>query len=171
MRLDQIVLHVIDGLKPYAVTAKAALRTARDPFDVLEMLMNSPDGLMIIVHYAGCETTGESDGEPQEATYQETNELIEIVVGSAMGPGSLRDKALVQGSGNRPGLIQRIGEVRALALSFVLPDDETTLRRLKLRGCDAVTTPEGLSLAAYRLRFSIHAVVEVGEDTVLPKED
>lgn len=170
MTPDRIASLVKAGLTPYAVPKKGSVVVARDPFDVLELLLAGPRGMALVVHYAGGEAAGGDFGEA-ESVNEETDELIEVVVGTAMGPEATNELRLLKDSGSRPGLLQRVAEVRAKVLAFVFPDEETTLRRFKYRGCESVTTPEGYALAAYRLRFALRCVIEIEADEEIVLEE
>ncbi len=170
MELQDTLRLVHQGLSPYAAEHHAALQIAGDPFDVLEMFFGPVGGLRIAVHFSGSDVAGEDVSEI-EHMYPEALEQIEIIVGTPIGPEAARDWRLVVGRGGRPGLIEHVQAVRALALAWVFPDDAESLRRLEYQGCEPVTTPDGLNLAAYRLRFSLHVVVPFGDDVALSLEE
>ena len=70
--------------------------------------------------------------------------------------------------GDRRNLLGRVDALRAYALSLVFPGtDGETLKRLRYGGCDPMSTPDGLPLAAYKLRFGLVTTVEKGEDTLI----
>lgn len=167
MKLNDILEKIHDGFDGYATESKARLRVARDPFDVLEILFAGPQGLLLIFNYAGGERSDEAEISEAEENYPIARERIEIVVGHGANIDPASEWKLLLGNVDRAGLLERVSDVRARALSLVFPEQGESLQRLEYQGCAPVETPNGLPLAAYRLTFSLLAQVEVDADTEL----
>ena len=170
MKINTLVQYVHSGFEAWAAANKARLFVARDPFDVLEQLFAGPRGLLLCVAYAGgrVEDTalGEDDADGTRI-YPTARERIEITVGHGLNLDAARDWRLMLGTTARTGLLEHVNAIRALALSFVFPDQGDSIQRLSYEGIEPLTTPEGFPLAAFRLSFNLLAAVDVDEDTEL----
>jgi len=160
MRIDEIVKKVADALTTWGATRSVRVSAARDPFDVLEVLTVGPEAALLIVQWDGDEPEDPELSE-DDAMTGPARHNINLVVGQGLGLDVKRDWRLIAGRGTRKSVLQRVDETRAFALSLLFPADETSLRRLRYRGCEPMVTPEGIPLAAYRLKFSLVAMVNV----------
>ena len=139
-------------LQIWARANKALVSIAKDPYHVLELLYETPAGLRLILHWAGDDALGE-----QEEAIGSNNKL-EVIVSYNLGLMAKTDAALVQAQPNRPALLTLVSDVRLRVLSLSVPDDETGVDlAARHAGCETVTTPEGVPLAAYKLKFEFDA--------------
>jgi hypothetical protein len=139
-------------LKVWASANKAAMSIAKDPWNVLELLCATPVGLKLILHWAGDDNLGD-----QEEAFGSNNK-IEMTLGYNMGLTAHPDQALLTAQPNRPALLTLINTVRERVLSLCVTDAETDVElSARYAGCETVTTPEGVPLAAYKLKFEFDA--------------
>lgn len=166
MRIDQIVKTLHDELEDWARSRQMRVSMARDPFDVLEVLAIGPRDAVIIVADAGDEPVDPDlgDVDREDGVVGPVNQLLEVTVGQGLGLDVVKDWRLIAGRGNRKSVLRHVNEVRAFVLSLVYPDNDETTRRLSYRGREPVVTPEGVPLAAYKLRFGLIASVDVDAD-------
>lgn len=156
MRPDEIILAVKEELSKFAEMeqgARARVRTATDEWNVLELLSSGPNGLLIVVSWAG--DTNETEF-PLVAICENT---IEVIVGHNLGLSVDPGNALIHGTEDRPGLLELMWKVRQRVRHLTLdPDDSSTC--FEYKGTSPVILPDGIPLAAYRARFTI----EVSDD-------
>lgn len=160
MRIDEIVKKLHDALATWGTAEKLRVSVARDPFDVLEVLTVGPEDALIIVQWDGDDPEDPEFGE-DEATAGPARQNLNVIVGAGLGLSAQKDWRLIAGRGSRKSVLRRVDEARAFVLSLRFPDDETSLRRLQYRGTEPMSTPDGIPLAAYRMRFSLLAAITV----------
>ena len=172
MKSEAITQAIHTKLQAYARDNKGRASVARDPFDVMEVLWAGPEGFLIVLHEAGDdpEDMGLSESDA-DSIPNPIRDRMEVTVGYGLGLDVNRDWRLIAGKGNRPGLLGHVRAVRAQMLALVFPDDEEQFRRLRYDGREAVTTPEGVPLAAYRMKFSLVETLEVAEDIVVEEAE
>lgn len=159
MRPDQILESVKKDLDDWAATlagAKVQVSVARDPYNVLELLVQGPAGLCVVIHWAGDEGNGKI-GDPK------ADNLIEVIVGYNLGLTIPLDQALYKSTANRPSLLKYVNDVRARLLTIQFTADET--RQFTFySGCEPIVLPDGVPLAAYRMKARLDAIVETDEN-------
>lgn len=160
MRIDEIAKKLCDALTTWGTAKKLRVSVARDPFDVLHVLTVGPEDALLIVQWDG-DDPEDPDLSEDDAMTGPTRQNINVIVGQGLGLDVKRDWRLIAGRGTRPSVLQRVDETRSFVLSLVFPADESSLRRLRYRGCEPMTAPDGIPLAAYRLKFSLVAMVNV----------
>jgi hypothetical protein len=139
-------------LNTWAMIKKAKLSIAKDPWHVLELLAESPAGLRLILHWAGDDSLGDQNEAIGSANH------LEVIVSYNLGLTAKPDAALTQDQPNRPALLKLVSDIRERVLSLFIPDAETAVSlSARYSGCETVTTPEGLPLAAYKLKFEFDA--------------
>ena len=141
-------------LEAWCAENKAQLSLARDPYHVLELLAQSPAGMRLILHWAGDDNAGE-----QDEAIGSVNRL-EVILSYNLGLTAKPDLALLQAQVDRPALLTLISVVRNRVLSLYVIDAETGARlSARSAGCETVTTPDGIPLAAYKLKFEFDAAL------------
>ena len=156
MRIDEIVAAMQADLLPWVTTQKGKLSIAKDLWNVLEILCQGPQGLQVIVAWAGDSEEGGQDQEPLS-----TNNL-EVVIGYNLGLDAAPDAGLVKSTVARPSLLKLVDDLRAHVLTLQFPEDETS-QFLAYGGTVPVTMPNGIPLAAYRIRTRLTTKVETEE--------
>jgi hypothetical protein len=170
-RIVELLTKAIDAWTKGDLRRRAKVLPARDPFDVLEMLLVSPEKALITVLWNG-DQPEEIGQDADTGDVGPARNAIEVTVGCGLGLDAAKDWRLVLGKGGRESVIGRVADVRALVLALHFPaDDETTLQRFSYRGCEPVVTPDGVPLAAYKLRFEIVATVDVSDDVEVTVEE
>lgn len=152
---DDLVKRIAADLRawrPAGITPE--VQVAKDPYHVMEILCDSPLGLRLVVHWAGDEDPGEQSEAPL------ATQRIEVVIAYSLGLKATPENTLVEGTATRPSLLKFVSDVRKRVLEMEFtPGISSGLFYYK--GCDPVETPEGVPLAAYRLKFEL--------DTCLPE--
>jgi hypothetical protein len=159
MRPDQILESVKNDLDAWAAAltgAKARISVAKDPWNALELLVQGPAGLIVVIHWAGDEGNGRT-GDPK------ADNTLEVIVGYNLGLTLPLDQALFKSTVDRPSLLKYVNDVRARLLTIQFPADET-IQTTFYAGCEPVVAPQGIPLAAYRIRARLDAIVETEED-------
>ena len=153
LRIHQVLGGAYNDLQDFAAQNNGYVSIARDPWHVLELLVESPAGFRIVLHWAGDSELG---GDPRLPLV--TNN-IEIIVSYNLGLTAVPDISLIsaQASG-RPALLDLVDQVRERVLSQEWPAD-ITYGIAQYQSCEPVTLPDGMPLAAYRLRFGIDAAI------------
>lgn len=154
LRIDEILEKLYCAIEKWGEPHKASVSIARDPFHVLEILAENPQGFRVIVHWAGDENASDIMERPL------ADHKIQIVFSYNLGLTAKPDLALIQGQQNRPALYKLLDDLRALVLGLAFPDFETAEYCI-YTGTEPVVTPDGIPLAAYRLKFHLIAAVAV----------
>jgi hypothetical protein len=148
LRIDEILSKLNGAVTTWAAANKATVSIARDPFHVLEILAESPAGFRVILHWAG-------DKNPSEILQMAiARNDIEVIFSYNLGLTGKPDLALITGSTARPALLALLDDLRALILSIQYPDEETLVYCV-YAGTEPFITPDGIPLAAYRMRFQL----------------
>jgi len=131
---------------------------AGDPYNVYEQLTQGPNSTLIILHWAGDEPAGSTRASPFAK-----NE-IEVYVGRNRGLSLDPNENLVHTDiidGQKP-LFQEVAEIREHLRAFQLNDmpdvaDIAHEPRLSYGGTGPVILPNGIPMAALRIRFNVNA--------------
>jgi len=166
MRIDEIGEKLRGALEDWARPLKGNVSVARDPIDVLSLLVTGPRGFILVLHYAGGTlrsdiAADESSGTDAETVNAVGDERFEIAIGQAMGLSAGKDMNIFAAIADRPALMRRVNDLRARVTALLFPDDGSTLRRFRWTGTDPLMLPDGTPLAAYKLTFVITAVSDV----------
>lgn len=151
--LTDLVRRHLAGLNVRGM--KPQISVAKDPWHVVEILVQSPQGLRLIVHWAGEAALGDEPAAPL------ATQRIHVVIGYALGLRASADAALVENTAARPSLLRIVSDVRERVLSMAFGAADASEGLFRYAGADPEETPEGVPLAAYRLRFEL--------DTSLPE--
>lgn len=155
MRPEQIILPLKESLERFA-KGWGHVSVAKDPFNVYEQLTQGPDGTLIVLHWDGDASAGQSRMSPI------VDNRIEVYVGRNRGltlnPNeSLLKKDLVYGGNPLYESASDVREhLRAFDFNTVASVDETQHERsLSYAGAESVALPEGLPMAATKLTFTL----------------
>lgn len=160
LRPDEILKLLETDLKSFAGQNKGQVSIAKDPWNVLEILSESPSGFRIILHWAGDKQLGDWDDAPLATA------SLEIVLGYAMGLSRDPGQELINEQFNsRPSVLHLVSDLRDRVLTFDFDRDsgntdeaEETARYV---GCEPVVLPDGTPTHAYKLKFELdHALPE-----------
>ena len=156
MRIDEIIENLRADFDGWVKEHRGTLTVAKDPWHALEILCNGPQGIQFVLGWGGDDTVGEQDQEPLGAN------IIELTVSYNLGLEADRDAALMKNRDNRPSLLKLVNDARARLLAYVFAaDDEPQF--LAYGGTTPVTLPEGMPLAAFKIRATVLEKVEVDE--------
>jgi hypothetical protein len=143
----EILATYLADLRAYATAAKGKAVLAKDPFHVLELLCQAPRGFLLVLGDDGDEA---QVGEDDLVVDLQFSVAVAFNLGLKAEPG----EALVEDRGDRPSLVALCDAVRERVMGLLLPPEETS-RQAAYRGREPITTPDGVPLAAYRLRFRL----------------
>jgi len=164
MRIDQIIDDLRKDFDGWVKERRGTLTVAKDPWHALEILCTGPQGIQFILGWGGDDTEGDQAQEPLG------DNVIELTVAYNLGLEADRDAALMKNRDNRPSLLKLVNDARARLLAYVFAaDDEPQF--LAYGGTTPVTVPEGLPLAAFRIRATILQKVEIDEQYRGPGAD
>lgn len=127
---------------------------AKDPLHPLEILSTSPRGLRVIVSYSGGPTNG-AEENPNAAI---VTHGLTIWIGYSLGLTADINKKIADGNTDRPALLEIISLVDQRVRALIMPD-EVSSRYFRLAGIDDVVLPDGIPLAAQKLRYAIEALM------------
>ena len=154
LRVDEILTKLYDACSTWGATQKATVSIARDPFHVLELLAENPAGFRIIVHWAGDENPSD------QMEFPLADNKLEIIFSYNLGLSAKPDLALIQGQQNRPSLYKLLDGLRAMVLAIAFPVEATAIY-CQYTGTEPFITPDGIPLAAYRLKFHLLSAVTI----------
>jgi len=151
--LDEMLALFRARLETWTRNNRALLSIAKDPWNALEMLAEAPAGLRVILNWSGDAAAGNLDG----GEFGSVNN-VEVIVSYNLGLTAKPDAALLSAQPNRPALLRCVSEIRECILSLGVEDEASDeLVSPGYVGCEPVITPEGIPLAAFRLRFTFVA--------------
>lgn len=154
LKPNDIILALRDHLDPHVRPAKGITSIAGDAFHVLELLGESPVAWRVILLWEGDD---DATGQPLAGIVRHT---ISIVISHNRGLRVWNGENLHRDTAAQPSLLTRLAEIRALVLRFRFPAEITDETLLYL-GTQPEVTPEGLPLDAYRMRFQLHAAIDL----------
>lgn len=144
----QLLQNLHDDLTPFVRQQKGQLSVAGDPYHFLELMGEAPVGWRCVVHWAGDEN--QSQEGPAAFLRNEFHVGLTCNLGLTPKPG----EAVMKTRPNHgPSLLELVQLTRARVRSFSFGDGTTG--QPTYLGCDPVVLPDGMPLAAYRLRFSL----------------
>ena len=149
MTPDKILLALKTDLEArWAASNKARVSLASDPWNVLELLVNGPAGLLLVLHWAGEDQLGDQEQAPL------ATQKIDVILACNLGPEIEKGSGLVKDTPQRQALLALVASLRDEILSLTCPDEETGTY-FAYAGAEGVTTPEGIPLAAWKLSFRL----------------
>ncbi len=158
LQTHELFKLIADDLTAFAPAVKGVFSRARDPFEVIELLGESPGKFRVILLWTGEDIAGDS----RRSGVVETK--FSVTVSHNRGLGIVQGGNLTVGRGTEPPLQELLGLVRERLRSLVLPD-VTTARLLEYIGCEPVKY-EGAPLDAYELRFATFAALPFAEPRI-----
>lgn len=156
LRPDQILRYAKTAVNSVVARNKGKTLIAKDPWNVLELLAESPSGFRCILHWAGDKLLGDQEDLPLVTT------RLEVILSCNLGLTADAQTALVEESNitARPSLLNIVSTIRERILQKLWPASYTE-EQIRYVGTEPVGTPEGVPLAAYRLAFELdHAAPE-----------
>jgi hypothetical protein len=123
---------------------------ATDAWNAVELLCQGPREYRAVVAYAG--DTAPDEGPFSLIVTHGWDVYVTFPLGLHADPG----RVLTEGTPERPSLLRMCDELKAFCLALRWPD-ELTEGAMKYGGSDPATLPDGLPLAAYRMRLTLTA--------------
>ena len=129
---------------------RMSVHRATDPWNAVELLCQGPQDFRLVLVYDGDQPRGE---DPFSLLCEHRWDLyITMPLGLHADPAAV----LTQGTPRRPALLRMLDELRAFCLALRWPE-ELTDTLMRYGGSESATLPDGLPLAAYKLRFTLTA--------------
>lgn len=149
---DKLTAALHRVLKEWAKnqTGNMQVHRATDPWNAVELLCQGPTEYRIIVVYAG--DGEEGDGPFSLISEQRWDVYISFPLGLHIDPASV----LTNGSPSRAAMLRMLDELKAFCLALRWPE-ELTETLMKYGGTEPATLPDGLPMAAYRMRLKLTA--------------
>jgi hypothetical protein len=139
-----------DDLASWVKAKKGELSVARDPYNFLELLAESPAGWRVVLHWDG-ETNPSDDAQVGVFAAQK----ISLGLTANLGLTAKPDESLHKPSPARAALLKILADVRERVRGKVWPDD-ITARYMLYKGTDAIVLPDSaIPLAGYKLNFEL----------------
>jgi len=152
MKPNEILLAVRDALVTPVATSKGFLSIANHPFEVIELLAQTPAGFRVILLWEG---DADITNQPSAGIVHTT---IAVIVSQNRGLRVWKGENVMApygtGPNALPALIDLLDLVRTTIRGMTMAADQTSTWWLYL-GAQPETTPDGLPLDAYRMRFRI----------------
>lgn len=145
----EIVKTVRDAINSPVTANHGVVSVAGNPFEVIELLEQNPGGFRVILLWERDE-----DASAQQPCVGIVNTTIAVVVSQNRGLRAWKGDNLYNAYGSLPALTDLVDLVRTAIRATIMPEGQTSSWWLYL-GCEPETTPQGLPLDAYRLRFRI----------------
>ena len=152
---NELLTAVRDGLAPLAEHWEGAISLATNPFEVIEMLAQSPGTPRIVILWEG-----EADATGGQRPGGIVTHTVALIISMNRGLPIWSGQVVSGAAADTPSILERLAELRTAMLSIAFPGGSTSQRFFYL-GADSETTPEGLPLDAYRLRFSLKAKINL----------
>ncbi|WP_448579265.1 hypothetical protein [Thermosphaera sp.] len=146
-KVTRLVRDALQSLDADGITPNVSI--AKDPWNVLELLMDAPRGVRLVVHWAGDEAMGDEPAAPL------ITQRVEVIIAYALGLRAGVDATLAENT-NRPSLLRLVSLVRGRILGMVFTAPDASEGLFRYRGCTPLETPEGVPLAAYRMQFDLN---------------
>jgi hypothetical protein len=144
---------LFEDMQPWVKQQGGALSMTDNQWDALQILINGPAGMQMILVWGGDDAKGDQPQSPL------ADEIIELLVGYNLGLQAEPGAALIKNKPNRPSLLKLVNDARARLLAARFPEGETE-QALEYMGTPPVAV-DGMPLKAYRIRAKLGAVVEV----------
>jgi len=149
-----IIGLVYTDLAAWAAQNGGTVSLTKNPYDLMELLAESPSGWRLILHWAGDKPASENvrDCNVVENT-------MRFIIHGNLGPTAIPKIALIRATAARSPLLALLDAVfqRVMAYRFVGLNPPNN--RFWYRGADDnVPLPDGLALAAYNLSFMLRSV-------------
>jgi hypothetical protein len=159
LRPDQILLMLKGDLDAWAPTCKATLgvlpkiRVAQEEWEMISLLCQSPQGFQIVLSWAGDKNTSETPRNGNIGL-----ERISVVMSRNPGMSQQPSESVYVDKEHEASFLRLINAVRYRLLGCVFPTDDTE-NLMRFDTTEPVTTPEGVTLAAYRMFFEMHCAI------------
>lgn len=155
MKLSEIIDAVRDAVAPWVKEQGGVLTVAKDPWHGYEIISAGSPGLLLVLGYGGRDKVDGAPGNPL------AQKRIELLLGNGMGLDIETGRAAFQQTGPRAPLVDLMDDLTQKVCEIDMQEKSagTTGPRFIFEGDEPVELPNGIRLAAYRLRFTIVGTV------------
>ena len=129
---------------------------SKDPWHPYELITTGPQGLCLVLHWAGATALG---GEVAEGLTLATQK-IEVFLSFNLGLMAQPEAALIKGNDSRPSLLKLINLLQRRVRSMDFRDETDVRRFFRWTATQPFSAPDGTPLAAYKLSFELDTDVE-----------
>lgn len=124
---------------------------ARDPVEPFEIIAGmGPNDFRVVVSWAGDSEFGGNILQPL------SRHKIEVWIARSRGLEANREKQLLAAQGDRPALLDLVEQAKERVRALQFPR-EITRRQTTYVSTAPVTTPDGISMAAYKITVTLDA--------------
>jgi hypothetical protein len=145
---NEILSRLEQALTPGVNELGGRIIVANDAFNVVEILVETSRQFRLILMWEGDE---DATGQPLAGI---VNNTVAAIVSHNRGIPVWRGESVYKDTPARKSLLTLVSDIRSRIRALAFPGDVTNERFLYL-GATAETTPDGLPLDAYRLRFRL----------------
>jgi hypothetical protein len=147
--ISQIIRAFFEDVSRWAREHGGIPFLARDPAEPYELIAGmGPTEFKVVLNWAGDKEFG---GNVLQHLDKHT---IEVWIGRGRGLAADPNKSLVYADGQKQALLDLVESCKQRVLELRFPR-EVTRKYTVYVGCDPVTTPDGISMAAYKLSFTL----------------
>lgn len=147
--LSQIIRTYFENVSQWALQHGGTAFLARDPAEPYELIAGmGPNDFRVVVNWAGDKEFG---GNVLQHLDRHT---IEVWIGRSRGLAADPNRSLVYADGQQKALLDLVEACKQRVLELKFPK-EVTRKYTVYVGTDPVTTPDGISMAAYKLSFTL----------------
>jgi len=154
---DQLMLALNQYLADWTEAGQKVTRfIAKDPWHPYELIAGGPNGLCVVLSWAGASPLGNEEAEGLTLATQKLDVFLSYNPGLSVAP----DDALVKGTDTRPSLLKLVGLLSRRILSMKFSDESDVRPYFRWAGTSPVTAPDGTPLRAFRMQFELDTDVE-----------
>jgi hypothetical protein len=147
--ISQIVRAYFEDVSRWARERGGLPFLARDPAEPYEIIAGlGPNEFKVVVNWAGDKEFGGNVLQHLD------KHSIEVWIGRGRGLAADPNRSLVYSDGEKKALLDLVESCKQRVLELKFPA-EVTRKYTAYVGTDPVTTPDGISMAAYKLTFTL----------------
>lgn len=147
--ISQIIRAYFEDISQWARQNGGTPFLARDPAEPYELIAGmGPSDFRVVVNWAGDKEFGGNVLQHLD------KHSIEVWIGRGRGLAADPNRSLVYSDGQQKALLDLVEACKQRVLEMKFPA-EVTRKYTVYMGTDPVTTPDGISMAAYKLSFNL----------------
>jgi hypothetical protein len=147
--ISQVVRTYFEDVSQWARQNGGTPFLARDPAEPYELIAGmGPNDFRVVVNWAGDREFGGN------VLHHLDKHSIEVWIGRGRGLAADPNRSLVYADGQQKPLLDLVEACKQRVLGLKFPA-EVTRKYTGYVGTDPVTTPDGISMAAYKLTFTL----------------
>jgi hypothetical protein len=147
--ISQIIRTYFEDISQWAREQGGAPFLARDPAEPYELIAGmGPNDFRVVLNWSGDKEFGSNILQHLD------RHTIEVWLGRGRGLAADPNRSLVYTDGEKKALLDLVESCKQRVLELKFPV-EVTRKYTGYVGSDPVTTPDGISMAAYKLSFTL----------------